>query len=177
MKKLALLAVAFLAVTASLMSLQAGAPNASSDFTNRLKDIERRVMAGPKDSALPAGTIVLSLSKDCPAGFSRAQALDGLFIKGASATEAPGLKGGAATHKHAAVLDIAHEHTVRSYTERPRFMGFGKGGKEFDRVADDNHQHDINVRTETMYNARKTVEVQDAANAPPYAAVLFCAKE
>lgn len=173
MKKTFLLAAACSIVALAALGLSA---SSDSDFARQLDEIRQAVRT--RDAGgLPPGTIVLSLNAECPSGFSKVQALDGLFPKGASAAETVGTKGGAEGHTHRLTVDIAHEHTIRGTTDQPRFSGFRKEGKEIGSVADSYHQHDFRVDTERMYNARKTAVTEEGSNQPPYRTVNFCQKD
>lgn len=70
--------------------------------------------------AIPSGAIIIWLGNACPAGWSRATELDGLYIKGAATGQNPNLTpAGSNTHVHdlgSHTHTMAHTHDLGSHT-------------------------------------------------------------
>lgn len=154
-------------VTASVYSLLASAVTDGSISRQKLD-------SGVQDKLLPAGLIAL-FSKDCPTGWSRFGALDGLFPMGSPTY---GATGGAATHAHVLAEEPAHTHggsTAEPSDSASAFVFSSKqgGGSYQSSWGMSYHTHPIALDAAHAHGGTSGSE----SSLPPYLAVVFCQKQ
>jgi hypothetical protein len=90
--------------------------NALQESTEQVNGALQEVLDTVSDAlggTVPVGAIIIWTGTACPAGWSRATELDGLFLKGAATAQNPSLTpSGSNTHTHT----IDHSHTLPSHT-------------------------------------------------------------
>lgn len=152
-------------------------PLSSSAYSFHAQHAVEAQSATVAANGVPQGTIIMHQGPNCPSGYTRLSALDGLFPRGASSYSGS-QAGGADSHSHGASSSTtgAHTHTLTGTTG----LVTGKQASIYPNDADGgggDHKHTLEGATLSNGNHSHTITVNSSSNVPAYFNVIFCVKD